>query len=55
MPEPPEKVSNDWPPPWAKRIRDFAAQIVPKNLTGRVTLHFSEGGPTRIELDVSLK
>lgn len=44
-----------WPPDWAKRIRDFALQIVPKNFSGSITLNFSEGGSTRVQMEISFK
>lgn len=44
-----------WPPPWAKRIQEFAAQVVPKNFSGSISLNFSEGGSTRVQMEISFK
>lgn len=55
MPENPASAPEGWPPPWAKRIREFASQVVPKNFSGSVTLNFSEGGSTRVQMEISFK
>ena len=48
-------TSAGWPPDWAKRIQEFAAQVVPKNFSGSISLNFSEGGSTRVQMEISFK